>query len=413
MGSEVARTLLADADELASRAGAPLDLVGVAVRDTAEPLRVDLDPSLLTTDSAELVTRADIVVELIGGIEPARTLILSAIAHGASVVTANKALLAAHGPELYSAADEAGVDLYFEAAVAGAIPLLRPLRESLAGDRINRVIGIVNGTTNYVLDRMASDGLDFDDAVKKAQELGFAEAEPSADIEGFDAASKAAIIASIAFHSRIDLADVYREGITKITSADIAWAKQSGHVIKLLAITERVDGGVSVRVHPTLVPQDHPLASVKGAFNAVFVQAESAGDLMFYGAGAGGRPTSSAVLGDAVSAARHKVNSGRGPSESRYAELPVVPLDQITARFQIRLEVADEPGVLERVAGAIAAHRVSIQTVHQVADVAPARAELVITLHPAPEAALSGTVESLGGLESVHRVVSVLRVLGA
>jgi len=416
VGTEVVRLLTTQAEDLAARVGAPLELVGIVARD----LRVEFDPvvdrALLTADAEGLVERADVVIEVMGGIEPARSLLLRAIAAGASVVTANKALLAEDGPTLYRAADEAGVDLYFEAAVAGAIPIVRPVRESLAGDRVRRVLGIVNGTTNYVLDRMATEGLDLDIAVKEAQQLGFAEADPTADVEGFDAAAKAAILASLAFHTRVSLDDVAREGISGITADDVSWAAQTGHVIKLLAVAERFDDGVSVRVHPTLVPLEHPLAGVHGAFNAVFVEAEAAGELMFYGRGAGGRPTASAVLGDVVSAARHRVLGGKGPIESSYADLPVLPPSAGLSRFQLRLDVTDQPGVLAQVALVLAEHAVSIETVRQ----APLAgrggkklAHLVISTHLAPVAALSATVDALGELEVVDHVTSVLRVEGA
>ena len=373
-----------------------------------------VDPALLTTDAEKLVEQADVVVELMGGIEPARALLLRAIASGASVVTANKALLAQDGPTLYAAADEAGVDLYFEAAVAGAIPIVRPVRESLAGDTVKRVLGIVNGTTNYVLDKMASEGLDLDQAVKEAQALGYAEADPTADVEGFDAAAKAAILASLAFHTRVSLDDVDRQGITGITADDVLWAERTGYVIKLLAIAERGVGGVQVRVHPALVPSQHPLAGVRGAYNAVFVEAEAAGELMFYGRGAGGQPTASAVLGDIVSVARHRVLGGRGPVESRYAELPVLPADQARTRYQVRLDVADRPGVLAQVAAVLADHDVSIETVRQ----SPLgertdSAHLVITTHAAPDHAQRATIEAIERLDVVERVVSVLRVEGS
>ena len=283
-------------------------------------------PGLFTTDAEDLVTRADIVVEVIGGIEPARSLILRAIEHGASVVTANKALLAEDGPALYEAAARHGVDLYYEAAVAGAIPLLRPLRESLAGDEVRKVLGIVNGTTNYVLDKMDTTGAGFADAVEQAQALGYAEADPTADVEGFDAAAKAAILASLAFHTRVSGTDVYREGITEVSAADVAAAREMDAVVKLLAICERSDKGVSVRVHPAMIPRSHPLAGVREAFNAVFVEADAAGELMFYGKGAGGDPTASAVLGDLVAVARHRVGGGLGPGESSYADLPVLTM---------------------------------------------------------------------------------------
>ncbi|MBU4213453.1 MAG: homoserine dehydrogenase, partial [Actinobacteria bacterium] len=347
-----------------------------------------------------------------GGVEPARTLLLSAIAHGASVVTANKALLAADGPTLYAAADAAGVDLYFEAAVAGAVPVVRAVRESLAGDTVRRVLGIVNGTTNYVLDTMASDDVDLDRAVKDAQRLGYAEADPTADVEGFDAAAKAAILASLAFHTRVSLDDVAREGITGLTDEDVAWAARTGHVIKLLAVAERLEGGISVRVHPALVPLEHPLAGVRGAFNAVFVEAEAAGQLMFYGPGAGGVPTASAVLGDLVSVARHRVLGGRGPAESFYAELPVLAPEAAVSRFQVRLDVADRPGVLAQVAAALANLGVSIEAVRQTPTGA-GPAHLVISTHAATEAARAATVEALAALPVVDRVVSVLRVEGA
>lgn len=414
VGTEVARLLVTHADDLAARVGARLELVGILVLDVEADFDPVVDRALLTNDGVGLVERADIVVELIGGIEPARTLLLRAIASGASAVTANKALLAADGPTLYQAADEAGVDLYFEAAVAGAIPIVRPIRESLAGDHIRRVLGILNGTTNYVLDRMATDGLDLDVAVKEAQQLGYAEADPTADVEGFDAAAKAAILASLAFHTRVHLDDVARQGISSVTANDVAWAARTGHVIKLLAVAERLPEGVSARVHPTLVPLSHPLAGVRGAFNAVFVEAEAAGELMFYGRGAGGRPTSSAVVGDVVSAARHRVLGGKGPIESSYADLPVLPPSVGSSRFQLRLDVADQPGVLAQVARVLAEHDISIETVNQA--ILPVRgsrlADLVISTHLAPVAALGATVDALGRLDVVDRVTSVMRVEG-
>ncbi|QGQ20012.1 homoserine dehydrogenase [Cellulomonas sp. JZ18] len=416
VGTEVVRRLVTEADELAARVGAPLELVGVAVRDVDAPRDPVVDRALLTADASALVEKADVVVELMGGVEPARALLLRAVEHGASVVTANKALLAQDGPTLYAAADAAGVDLYFEAAVAGAIPIVRPVRESLAGDTVQRVLGIVNGTTNYVLDRMATDDLDLDAAVREAQALGYAEADPTADVEGYDAAAKAAILASLAFHTRVGLDDVDRTGITGVTAEDVAWAARTGHVVKLLAVAERAaDGaGVLVRVHPALVPAAHPLAGVRGAYNAVFVEAEAAGELMFYGRGAGGAPTSSAVLGDLVSVARHRVLGGKGPVESSYAALPVLDAGDARTRCQVRLEVADRPGVLARVAAELAAQDVSIEAVRQTppADAdADGVATLVITTHTAPERALRATVEAVAALDVVHRVVSVLPVL--
>jgi homoserine dehydrogenase len=434
VGSAVARLLIEHADDLAARVGRPLELVGIGVRRPGRNRGDGLDPALFTTDSADLVTRADVVIEVVGGIEPARTLILRAMAHGASVVTANKALLAEDGPTLYAAAAEHGVDLYFEAAVAGGIPLLRPLRESLAGDSVRKVMGIVNGTTNYVLDKMDTTGQGFADAVSQAQALGYAEADPTADVEGFDAAAKAAILASLAFHTRVAGKDVHREGITEVTAADIQAAKDMDCVVKLLAICERTDGedgspaGVSVRVHPAMIPRRHPLAGVREAFNAVFVEAEAAGQLMFYGRGAGGEPTASAVLGDVVAVARHRVLGGRGPGESAYADLPLLDMGQALTRYHISLDVADRPGVLAQVASAFADHEVSIETVRQqqvvggaAADAASgsgrsggstARASLVVVTHVAPEAALSATVDALAALPVVRGVNSVMRVEG-
>jgi homoserine dehydrogenase len=421
VGTQVARALLEHADDLAARAGAPFELAGIAVRDASRPregVGAVIPRELLTEDAESLVDGADLVVEVMGGIEPARSLILRAIGAGASVVTANKALLAEQGPALFEAADAAGVDLSFEAAVAGAIPIVRPVRESLAGDHVRRVLGIVNGTTNYVLDQMATHGLDLEDAVKEAQALGYAEADPTADVEGFDAAAKAAILASLAFHTRVSLDQVAREGITSVTADDVAWAARTGHAVKLLAICEQTGEGVSARVHPALVPLDHPLAAVRGAFNAVFVEADGAGPLMFYGQGAGGRPTASAVLGDLVSAARDKLVGGKGPHESAYASLPVLPATAAVTRYQVRLLVADRPGVLAQVAGVLADHGVSIDTVRQTSGEPPAEGEetgtasLLLTTHAAREASLAATVAALDGLEPVREITSVLRVEG-
>ncbi|HEY8308618.1 MAG TPA: homoserine dehydrogenase [Lapillicoccus sp.] len=420
VGSAVARLLTQHRDDLAARVGRPMDIVGIAVRRAGRDRSdLGLDPALFTTDAEDLVTRADVVVEVIGGIEPARSLILHAMKHGASVVTANKALLAQDGPTLYAAAQDAGVDLYYEAAVAGAIPLLRPLRESLAGDDVRRVLGIVNGTTNYVLDKMDSTGASFHDAVEQAQALGYAEADPTADVEGFDAAAKAAILASLAFHTRVSGADVHREGITEVTAADVAAAKEMDSVVKLLAICERTDEGVSVRVHPAMIPRSHPLAGVREAFNAVFVEADAAGQLMFYGRGAGGDPTASAVLGDVVAVARHRIGGGRGPGESSYADLPILPMGRAQTRYHISLDVADRPGVLAAVASAFADHEVSIETVRQ--QIVPAtdeegsegRASLVVVTHTAPDSALSATVEALAAMPIVRAVDSVMRVEGS
>src|SRR6202167_993691 len=344
VGSQVARLLREEADELAVRIGARLELAGIAVRRMSHP-RPGVDPALLTTDAMGLAARpdVDIVIEVIGGIEPARALIMAAMESGKSVVTANKALLAEHGEQIHAASRAFGTDLYYEAAVAGAIPILRPLRESLAGDTVHRVLGIVNGTTNFILDRMDSSGADFSESLEEAQALGYAEPDPTADIEGFDAAAKACILAGLAFHTRVTAADVHREGITEVTAADIASAKTLGRIVKLLAICERSAAGVSVRAHPAMIPRTHPLASVGGAYNAVFVEARSAGRLMFYGAGARGTPTASAVLGDIVAVGRNRLAGTRGPEQSTYAELPVLPMGDTLTRYHVSLDVADKP----------------------------------------------------------------------
>jgi homoserine dehydrogenase len=412
VGSQVYRLLTEQSADLQARAGAPLHVVGVAVRDPDRPREVAVAPGLLTTDGAELVTRpdVDIVIELIGGIEPARTLLLSALKSGKSVVTANKALVAADRAVLHRTAQEAGADLYYEAAVAGAIPLLRPLRESLAGDEVRRVLGIVNGTTNFILDRMDTSGADFSAALAEAQQLGYAEADPTADVAGFDAAAKAAILASIAFHTEVTADDVYREGILSVTAADIASARALGCVVKLLAICERCNGGITARVHPAMIPREHPLAAVRDAYNAVFVEAQAAGRLMFYGAGAGGQPTASAVLGDIVAVARNMAAGLRGPDSSTYAELPLVPIGDAITRYYVQLDVADRPGVLAPVADAFAQNGVSIKDVRQ--EGRGEDANLVIMTHSAREAALAKTVSMLSAMEAVRNVDSVMRVEG-
>ncbi|CAB4750037.1 unannotated protein [freshwater metagenome] len=413
VGSQVASLLEKNNAELSTRAGAKLVLKKIAVRDL-KAARDGVNPALFTTDTQSVIDdpEIDIIIEVMGGIEPARELILSAIKNGKSVVTANKALLATHGADLFTAADKKGVDLYYEAAVAGAIPIIRPMRESLVGDQITRVMGIVNGTTNYILTKMDEEGLAFADVLKEAQNLGYAEADPTADVEGIDAASKAAIIAGLAFHSRVTVDDVYREGISSITADDVAVAKTMNHVIKLLAIAELTpDDRISVRVHPTLIPLSHPLAAVRDAFNAVFVEAKSAGQLMFYGRGAGGAPTASAILGDLVAVARHKVGESVGPRESDYADRAIAPISDTKTQFLIRLNVADKPGVLAAIAQVFATEGVSIQTVRQSGR--GNDAELIVVSHGATEAALSSTVSALSKMDIVTKVESVIRVLGS
>lgn len=421
VGSQVVRIIEESAADLTARIGAPLEVRGIGVRRVDADRGVPVD--LLTDDIDALVSRddVDIVVELMGPVEPARKAILTALEQGKSVVTANKALMAVSAGELAQAAENAHVDLYFEAAVAGAIPVIRPLTQSLAGDTVLRVAGIVNGTTNYILSEMDSTGADYSSALADASALGYAEADPTADVEGYDAAAKAAILASIAFHTRVSADDVYREGITKVTSADFASARALGCTIKLLAICERLtnDEGqqrVSARVYPALVPLEHPLASVNGAFNAVVVEAEAAGRLMFYGQGAGGAPTASAVLGDLVMAARNRVQGGRGPRESKYAKLPIAPIGFIPTRYYVNMNVLDRPGVLSAVAAEFSKREVSIAEVRQegMVDQGGQRcgARIVVVTHQATDAALSETVAALADLEVVGEINSVLRMEG-
>ena len=410
VGSNVARLLQEDSGDFAARSGATLSLAKVAVKN-ATTKRENVPQSIITTDAYSIVNdpSIDIVIEVMGGIEPARELILTAIKNGKSIITANKALLALHGAELFEAADKNGVDLYYEAAVGGAIPILRPMRESIVGDHVHRVMGIVNGTTNYILTKMDEEGSAFADVLKEAQSLGFAEADPTADIEGHDAAAKAAILAGLAFHTRVTSNDVYCEGISKISARDVAVAREMDHVIKLLAIAELTsDNQVSVRVHPTLISRQHPLASVRNAFNAVFVEAESAGELMFYGRGAGGAPTASAVLGDLIAIARNKTRGGEGHGESDYAELSIASIDKVKSRYLIRLDVADKPGVLATVAQLFASHNVSIETVRQSGR--GDSAELIVATHSAPESSLQKTVDALAKSDVVKSVESVLRI---
>jgi homoserine dehydrogenase len=413
VGTEVVRLLHEQAADLAARVGAPLELVGIAVRRPGRD-RGDLpvDPGLFTTDALGLVKRedVDVVIEVVGGIEPARTWLVEALRAGKSVVTANKALLAEDGGALHDAAAEGGADLYYEAAVAGAIPLLRPLRESLHGDRVTRVTGIVNGTTNFILSSMDGTGAGFTEALEEATALGYAEADPTADIEGFDAAAKAAILASLAFHTRVTAADVHREGISEVTAADVASARDMDSVVKLLAIAELSGDAVAVRVHPAMIPRTHPLASVREAFNAVFVESEAAGELMFYGPGAGGSPTASAVLGDLVTVARNRLSETRGAGGSAYADRALLPMGETRTRYHVAIDVDDRAGVLAKVAMAFAEHDVSIQTVRQ--EGRDEDAQLVVVSHQASDRQLAETVESLRRMEFVREVTSVMRVEG-
>jgi homoserine dehydrogenase len=412
VGSSVARLLLADTAELSTRAGVKIELARIAVR-TIKPYE-GINPALFTTDPFSVVNdpEIDLIIEVIGGIEPARELIMTAIENRKSVVTANKALLASHGAEMFTAAYAKGEDIYYEASVAGAIPIIRPMRDSLAGDFVTRLMGIVNGTTNYILTKMHEDNREFADVLKEAQALGYAEADPTADVEGFDAAAKAAILSGLAFHTRVTVDDVYREGISKITLEDVNIAKSMDHVIKLLAIAELTPADeISVRVHPVMLHKSHPLASVRDAYNAVFVEAESAGSLMFYGRGAGGAPTASAILGDVVAVARHIALNSVGQRETDYADRDIAPIESTKTKFLIRLEVADKAGVLAAIATVFANHGVSIQTVNQAGR--NNDAEVTIVTHRATEGELKATVASLKAMDMVNKISSVIRVEGA
>lgn len=410
VGSQAARILVEDNAVLEKRIGAPVELIGIAVRDTNASRHWNADPSLYTTDAESLIDAADVVIELTGGIEPARTRILRALKAGKSVVSGNKALLAKHGVELQAAADASGAQLSYEAAVAGAIPILRPLRDSLAGDRVTRVLGIMNGTTNYILDQMDTTGASFADALAEAQKLGYAEADPTADVEGHDAASKAAIVASLAFHSDFTIDDVHTEGITSITADDVAAADADGYVIKLLAICEREgENGANIRVNPTLIPRQHPLAGVHGAFNAVFVEAENAGELMFYGPGAGGAPTASAVLGDFVSLARRLVLGGPGVPETSHAQLHATSLDNVVSRYSVGVVAEDRLGVLANITRILTEHGISIDSLRQSAPKEGA-AQIRMVTHSAKDSDLRRAIAVIDALDTVREVNSVIRV---
>ncbi len=421
VGAAVARMLADHGEDIARRAGEPIEVACVAVRDLSRERWVPVPADRFTDDPMAAVRDPEVeaVVEVMGGVEPARTLILAALSLGRPVVTANKELLASHAGELFEAAVAAGADLLYEASVGGGIPLIRPLRESLAGDRILRFMGIVNGTTNYVLTRMAEDGLSRDEAVAEAQRLGYAEADPSADVDGHDAAAKAAILASIAFDVPVSAADVHREGIGAVTADDIAYATRLGYVVKLLAIGEAVDDGVAVRVavrvHPAMIPSDHPLASVRESFNAVYVEGERVGPLMLYGRGAGGDPTATSVVGDLIEVARDR-RAGAGPSVMHHGwmgkdeRVRLTPIEELSAQYYVLMRVADRPGVLAAIASAFARHEVSIKSVWQEGH--GDEAQIVLITHRAREADLQACVAELQGIDSVDRVASVIRVEG-
>ncbi len=413
VGAAFAALVVARADAIEAQTGLRLEVTRVAVRSVSRSRDVSFGPDVLTHDAAALVAdpEVDLVVEVMGGIEPARSLILDALKAGKPVITANKELLANFGPELYRAAEAAGVDLLFEAAVGGGIPIVRPLRESLRGERIKQVMGIVNGTTNYILTRMTESGASYHDALAEAQSLGYAERDPTADVEGYDAGAKVAILASIAFGAAVAAGDVYHEGISNITATDIDFAGRLGYRIKLLAIAEEYDDGtIGVRVHPAMVPLDHPLAAVRDSYNAVFVEGEAVGNLMFYGRGAGGNPTASAVLGDVIDAAANLRNHAAA-SLGTLRPARIRPVDDVESEYYLQLEVADQPGVLAQVAQVFGEHGVSIRSMEQ--DGLGERARIIFITHSAREADVQATLAELRGLDAVRQVNGLLRVIGS
>jgi homoserine dehydrogenase len=410
VGGGVVTLLDREADDITARTGAKLELTRVAVRDLSRDRGLPLPPSALTDDPASVVEAddVDVIVEVMGGLEPAGTLIRRALELGKPVVTANKELVAHAGPELYDAAHAAGVDLAYEAAVAGAIPIIKPLKESLAGDRVTRVVGILNGTTNYILTRMAEEGADYEEVLADAQRLGYAEADPTADVGGHDAAAKAAILASLAFDTAVHVQDVFREGIERVTSTDLRVADRLGYVVKLVGIASEVDDQIGVRVHPAFLPKEHPLASVRDAFNAVYVEAEAAGELMFYGRGAGALPTASAVVGDVIDVSRNLLQTARGAGESVHRAKALRPMGEVRTQYYVLLDVDDQAGVLADVARTFGDHGVSIAQVWQEGH--GDSAQLVLITHRARESDLQATVDALAVMSGVRSVASVMRV---
>jgi homoserine dehydrogenase len=410
VGEAVARLLREHGDDIAARAGCRIEVARVAVRDLGKDRGIDA--SLLTTDPFEVVRdpEVDLVVEVMGGMEPARELILEALSSDKPVVSANKELLANQGRELFDLADERGVDLYFEAAVGGGIPLIRPMKESLSGERLMRLTGIVNGTTNYILTRMGEEGMSFADALARAQALGYAEADPTADVEGLDAAAKCAILASIAFNARVVASDIYTEGISNVSADDIAFARRLGYAVKLLAIAELEGNRIAARVHPAMIPVSHPLASVRDSFNAVFLEGPKIGELMFYGRGAGGDPTAVAVVGDMVTVARNLLSGGRGVGCTCFLDRAIRPMEEMHGQYYLRLDVTDVPGVLAQIATVFGENGVSIKSVVQ--EGTGEGAQLVLVTHAAIEGGLQRTVTQLRQLPVVAAVQSVLRVEG-
>jgi homoserine dehydrogenase len=414
VGAAAAKVLLDRAGELRTRSGADLQLRRVAVRTLSRARDVELPPEILTADPWEVVSDPgiDVVVEVIGGVDPAKDLILAAFKAGKHVVTANKELISTFGQEILAAAESAGVDILFEGAVAGGIPIIRPMKESLAGDRVRRVMGIVNGTTNFILTRMSETGESFTEALAEAERLGYTELDPSADIEGYDAAAKVAILASLAFNARVVASDVHREGISRVTPADITAAHELGYEVKLLGVAELDDGFVSARVHTAMIPKTHPLAAVRDVFNAVFIEAEQAGQLMFFGRGAGGGPTASAVVGDLVEVARNVVTGGRSPGCTCYHDnARIRPQDEVKVRYYVVLSVLDQPGVLAAVSGVFARHGISIASVRQ--EGLGDEATLMLITHTATEGQHQTTFKELHDLDAVDKIESVMRVEGA
>ena len=411
VGSSVVSLIENDAEAIARRTGVELVVTRIAVRNLSAERAVAIPAGLLTRDAQSVVTDPDIdvVVEAIGGIEPARQLVLAALKGGKPVITANKELIANCGAELFEAATAAGVDLQFEAAVAGGVPIVRALRESLIGERITKILGIVNGTTNFILTKMADEGASYADVLIEAQSLGYAESDPTADVEGFDAGAKAAIMATVASGAKVVAGDVFQEGISRISPDDIAAAAKLHHVIKLLAIIELFDDEIAVRVHPTMIPDTHPLAAVRDSFNAVFVEGVAVDDLMFYGRGAGGFPTASAMIGDILTASSNLMRGTSSPFGT-LRPATIRPIDQTSSAFYVQLDVADRPGVLAAVASIFGSHGVSIRSMEQ--DGVGANARLAFILHRALEADVQATIRDLRGLDDVQSVGSVMRVIG-
>jgi len=410
VGTAVTRLLHDHREDIARRAGCRLEVSKIAVRDPSKRREVPVHSSAFTADPVEVVDdpAIDIVCELMGGSEPAGSLILAAFDRDKPVVTANKELLSTRGRELFDASDAKGLDLYFEAAVGGGIPLVRPLKESLTAERLTSIIGIVNGTTNYVLTRMSENGMSFAEALGEAQRLGYAEADPTADVDGHDAAAKCAILASIAFNARVVAGDVYREGIGRVTTEDIEFARRLGYVVKLLAIAELHEERVAARVHPAMIPSEHPLAAVRDAFNGVFVEGPNVGELMFYGRGAGGEPTATAVVGDLVTVARNLLAGARGVGCTCFLERTVRPMSEMEGQYYILLRVEDRPGVLAEIASVFGRNDVSIKSVWQ--EGTGADAQLVFITHRAREGLFQQAVTELGGVRAVEEVRSILRV---